>query len=88
MPFRDMPIACGGGTLAKRYENVFCLERRARAGFDIEAKWECDFKPPEDIRAREKQLSLSMREALYGGRTEVYITRLKKTKKRCSMWTS
>jgi G:T-mismatch repair DNA endonuclease (very short patch repair protein) len=56
MPFRDMPIACGGGTLAERYENnLFRLARIARAGYNIEVKWECEFKPPEDIRATEEQ---------------------------------
>jgi G:T-mismatch repair DNA endonuclease (very short patch repair protein) len=33
MPFRDLPMACGGGTLAERYEQtMFRLERITKAG--------------------------------------------------------
>jgi hypothetical protein len=71
MPFRDMSIACEDGTLAERYENtMFRLERIARAGDNIEVKWECEFEPPEDILVAEQQ-PLRTRDALYGGRTEV-----------------
>jgi G:T-mismatch repair DNA endonuclease (very short patch repair protein) len=66
-----MPIACGGETLAERYENTMArLERIARAGYNIEVKWECEFEPPEDIRAEDEQLPLRTRDALYGGITE------------------
>jgi hypothetical protein len=67
MPFRDMPIACGGGTLAERYDNTMArLERIARAGYNIEVKWECEFEPPEDTRVAEQQQPLGTRDALYG----------------------
>jgi G:T-mismatch repair DNA endonuclease (very short patch repair protein) len=53
-PFRDLPTACGGGTLAERYEKTMSrLERIAQAGYHIEVKWECEFEFPEDIRVEE-----------------------------------
>jgi len=69
-PFRDLPVACGGGTLTERYEQTMsCLERIAQAGYQIEVKWECEFEPPEEEK-EEERLPLKTRDALYGGRTE------------------
>jgi hypothetical protein len=55
MPSRDIPIACWGGTLPERYENnVARMERIARAGHNIEVKWECELEPTEDIGAEDE----------------------------------
>jgi G:T-mismatch repair DNA endonuclease (very short patch repair protein) len=44
MPFRGLLIACGGGTLAERYEQTMSrLERIKRAGYQVVVQWECDF---------------------------------------------
>jgi len=73
-PFRDLPIECGGGTLTERYEQtMFRLERIAKAGYQFEVKWECEFEPPEDMKVKEERLPLRTRDALYGGRTEAML---------------
>jgi G:T-mismatch repair DNA endonuclease (very short patch repair protein) len=69
-PFRDLPIACGGGTLTERYEQTMSrLERIAQAGYQIVIKWDCEFEPPEE-EEEEERLPLKTRDALYGVRTE------------------
>jgi hypothetical protein len=71
MPFRDLPIACGGDTLNERYEyTMIRLERITQAGHQVTVQWECKFEPPEDTRM-EEHLPLRTRDALYGGQTEV-----------------
>ena len=49
---------------------MFRLERIAKAGYQFEVKWECEFEPPEDMKVKEERLPLRTRDALYGGRTE------------------
>jgi len=40
MPFRDLPIACGGGTLAERDKNTMTrLERITQAGYQVKVQW-------------------------------------------------
>ena len=70
-PFRELPIACGGGNLTERYEQTMSrLERISQAGYQIEVKWECEFEPPEEMRVEEESPPLRTRDALYGGCTE------------------
>jgi hypothetical protein len=70
MPFRDLPITCGGGTLAERYENTMTgFERITQAGYQVKTQCECEFEPSEDTRVEEVHLPLRTRDALYGGRT-------------------
>jgi G:T-mismatch repair DNA endonuclease (very short patch repair protein) len=71
MQFRDLSIACGGGTLAERYENTMTrLERITQAGYQVKVQWECEFEPPKDTTVEKEHLPLRTRAALYGGRTE------------------
>jgi hypothetical protein len=56
MPFRDLPIACGGGILAKRYE--------------VNVQFKCDFEPTKDTGVEKENLLLTTRDAIYGGSTE------------------
>jgi len=70
LPFRDSRIACGGCTLAERYEQIISrLERVKKSGYPFVVQWECDFEPLEDVRMNE-HLPLTTRDALYGGGTE------------------
>jgi G:T-mismatch repair DNA endonuclease (very short patch repair protein) len=70
MPFRYFPIACGGGTLAERYENTMTrFERITHTGCQVKVQWECEFEPPEGTRV-EEHLPPGTIDALYGGRTE------------------
>jgi G:T-mismatch repair DNA endonuclease (very short patch repair protein) len=43
LPFRDVPTM-GGDTLCEKYEKIMDrLEQITRAGYVVEAIWECDF---------------------------------------------
>jgi hypothetical protein len=71
MPFKDLSIACGGGTSAERYENTMTrLERITQVGYQVKVQWECEFEPPEYARVEEEHLPLRTRDALYCGHTE------------------
>jgi hypothetical protein len=68
MPFRDMSTACGGDTLAQRYEDTMVrLECMVQARY-VEVKWECEFELPAHMKM-EEHLPPRTRDALYGGRT-------------------
>jgi G:T-mismatch repair DNA endonuclease (very short patch repair protein) len=54
IPFPELLIKCGGGTLAEWYENTKCrLERIAQAVYQVKVQWECEFEPPENVRMEE-----------------------------------
>jgi len=47
MLFRDLPIACGGGTIAERYEQTMSrLERIKRAGYGVGVQWGVNLNLP------------------------------------------
>ena len=51
MPFRELPIAFGGGTLAERYDNTMTrLERIRQTRYRVQVQWKCEFELPEDVR--------------------------------------
>jgi len=70
MAFRDTRSACGGHTLAERYElTMIRLGRKGQAGYQVKVHLECGFELPEDMDV-EEGVSLNTRDALYGGRTK------------------
>ena len=70
MPFRDLPIVCGGGTMAEMYDNnITRLERITRAGYQDKVQWECELESLENTRV-EEHLPLKTRDDLYGGHNE------------------
>jgi hypothetical protein len=77
LPFRDVPTMCGD-TLSQRYEQTLArIEQIARAGYQLEVNWECEFDegilalhPEFKTHALVQQTPLNTRDALYGGRIE------------------
>ena len=77
LPFRDVKTACGGNTLAERYEKTqFRLERITRAGYSVKVQWECEFEETLRLRPELRNHPLvergpfRTRYELNGGRTE------------------
>jgi G:T-mismatch repair DNA endonuclease (very short patch repair protein)/uncharacterized Zn-finger protein len=71
MRFRDLPTACGDGSLAERYEQtMFRLERTTKAGYQVKVQWECEFELPEDMDMEEVHQPPTMIDSLDGGSTE------------------
>jgi len=45
MPFRDLPVVCGGGP--ERYEQTMSqLERITQVGYQVKVQWKCELETP------------------------------------------